>query len=80
MLKCPNCKESERGLGVTRERARKEIPAEFWERKLAEENRTVLGDATYSGKITKYTRLWGFILPDDFESLLDKVKARALSG
>eukprot|EP00929_Paragymnodinium_shiwhaense_P096858 TRINITY_DN5858_c0_g2_i1.p1 TRINITY_DN5858_c0_g2~~TRINITY_DN5858_c0_g2_i1.p1 ORF type:complete len:216 (+),score=61.28 TRINITY_DN5858_c0_g2_i1:66-650(+) len=47
-----------------------------WQRKLDEENRSELGNKTYSGTIAKYYWKfgWGFITPDNFNGLPKKVK------
>jgi hypothetical protein len=52
------------------------LTSKFWEKKEEEENRQSVGDDIFTGIITRYSSKfgWGFILPDDPDSLPQKVK------
>lgn len=53
------------------------LNSHFWEKKVDSENRETVGDEIYSGVIVKYITKqgWGFISPDDPDSLPEVVKS-----
>jgi len=50
----------------------------FWERKVEDENREIIGEEMYSGTIERYNlrQGWGFIQPDDPDELPEEVMAK----
>mmetsp|Transcript_64478 Transcript_64478/g.185315 ORF Transcript_64478/g.185315 Transcript_64478/m.185315 type:complete len:196 (-) Transcript_64478:7-594(-) len=64
-----------KGKGKGKKKGPASFDSEYWVSKLEEENRTEL-TGTYTGTIAKYVfkQGWGFIAPDDPESLPPKAK------
>merc|ERR1711957_345602 len=54
------------------------VNSEFWVKKEEEENRTDLGDKTYTGTVHRYNRKfgYGFVLPDNSGALPQKAKKK----
>merc|ERR1719284_2075009 len=69
-------KDKDKGKGKSRPTPAADDP--YWEEKKTEENR-IEGDGTlYTGTVASYnfTAGWGFVLPDDADSLPEDVKAK----
>merc|ERR1711956_22930 len=54
------------------------LNSRFWERKVQDENREIIGEETYSGTIERYhlAQGWGFIQPDDPDELPQEVMTK----
>merc|ERR1712107_858562 len=73
-------KSKGKGKGKGKSKGKRSAPlsSEFWERKLEDENREVLGDETYTGTIQRYVvrHGYGFVLPDNPKALPKQVRAK----
>jgi len=75
--------KGDKGKGKFKGKGKKGAPPappaddEFWQVKMAQENRQVLG-GTFSGTITAYNKKfgWGFILPDNVEELPEEAQIK----